>query len=247
MTTSEQTDKLWPAIVKARKAMKGPKKDSTNPHFKSKYADLSECIDAADTAGNPHGLVTLQEATSDSAGVMVSTLIVHESGQYVKFDPLFIPANKSDAQGFGSAASYARRYSIKAAWNMADEDDDGNAAVSTQKPVAQVNHAIGSEASKGYYFVTDYKKDGPFHVAQVLNADAQGGAVRVKTKLAAVGKELAKVANGKTECVVDMTMAGKGEAWLNSIQSRAMASASEMVAPIPLDSAKMLTDDEIPF
>ena len=129
MRTSEQTDKLWPAIVKARQAMKGPKKDSTNPHFKSKYADLSECIEAADAAGSSHGLVTLQEPSSDSAGVSVSTIIVHESGQWVQFEPLFIPASKADAQGFGSAVSYARRYSIKAAWNMADEDDDGNAAV----------------------------------------------------------------------------------------------------------------------
>jgi len=134
MITSEHVDKLWPAIVKARQAMKGPKKGAENPGFKRegkplKYADLAACIEAADDAGGPQGLVTLQELTSDSAGVCVSTLIVHESGQWVKFEPLFIPANKQDAQGFGSAASYARRYSIKAAWNMADEDDDGNAAV----------------------------------------------------------------------------------------------------------------------
>lgn len=134
MKTSEQTDKLWPAIVKARQAMKGPKKDSTNPHFKSKYADLSECIEAADAAGSSHGLATLQEPSSDSAGVSVSTIIVHESGQWVQFEPLFIPASKSDAQGFGSAVSYARRYSIKAAWNMADDDDDGNAAVKAGPP-----------------------------------------------------------------------------------------------------------------
>ena len=146
MRTSEQTDKLWPAVVKARQAMKGPKKDSTNPHFKSKYADLSECIDAADAAGSPHGLVTLQEPSSDSAGVSVSTIIVHESGQWVQFDPLFIPASKSDAQGFGSAVSYARRYSIKAAWNMADDDDDGNAAVKAGPP----KKAVASLVPDGY-------------------------------------------------------------------------------------------------
>lgn len=146
MRTSEQTDKLWPAVVKARQAMKGPKKDSQNPHFKSKYADLSECIDAADVAGGPHGLVTLQEPSSDSAGVSVSTIIVHESGQWVQFDPLFIPASKSDAQGFGSAVSYARRYSIKAAWNMADEDDDGNAAVKAGQP----KKATASIVPEGY-------------------------------------------------------------------------------------------------
>lgn len=250
MKCSEQTDKLWPAVVKARVAMKGPKKDSTNPHFKSKYADLAECIEAADTAGAPFGLVTLQEPGSDSAGVTVSTLIVHESGQWVQFDPLFIPASKQDAQGFGSAVSYARRYSLKAAWNMADEDDDGNAAVSAHKPqtpVAQVNHAIGEKATTGYHFVTDYKKDGQFHVAHVLNADAQGGAVRVKTKLGAVGKQLQQLADGKTECAVDITPSGKGEAWLNSIKSRVMAEAEQMTQPIPLDSAQMVDLKDLPF
>lgn len=138
MKTSEQTDKLWPAIVKARQSMKGPKKDAENPGFKRdgkalKYADLSACIEAADDAGAAHGLVTLQEVTSDSAGASVSTLVVHESGQWVQSDPVFIPANKQDAQGFGSAISYGRRYSLKAFWNMADEDDDGNAAVAGMK------------------------------------------------------------------------------------------------------------------
>ena len=165
MKTSEQTDKLWPAIVKARQAMKGPKKDSTNPHFKSKYADLSECIDAADAAGIAHGLVTLQEPSSDSAGVSVSTLIVHESGQWVQFDPLYIPASKNDAQGFGSAVSYARRYSIKAAWNMADEDDDGNAAVkgtATRKPQA-------TNVPDGY---DDWLADMQAHAASGVTKDA---------------------------------------------------------------------------
>lgn len=136
MKTSERTDQLWPAVVKTRRALKGPKKETDNPGFKRdgkplKYADLSACIEAADESCFPNGLVTLQEVTSDAAGVAVSTLIVHESGQWVQFDPLFIPASKSDAQGFGSAVSYARRYSLKAAWNMADEDDDGNAAVAS--------------------------------------------------------------------------------------------------------------------
>lgn len=241
MKTSEQTDKLWPAIVKARQAMKGPKKDSTNPHFKSKYADLAACIDAADDAGAPHGLVTLQELTSDAAGVSVATIIVHESGQWLQMDPLFIPANKQDAQGFGSAASYSRRYSIKAAWNMADEDDDGNAAVATTKPAQTVtNHAIGEPSSAGYYRVIDYKKDGAFHTASVLGADSQGGAIKVATKLSAVGKELAVLADGKTECKVDMTPKGRGEAWLNSIKSRAMAEgAPQLVSNDELDASSI--------
>lgn len=133
MKTSEQTDKLWPAVVAARKAMKNPTKDAENPGFKRdgkplKYADLAACIEVSDAAAHPLGLVTLQELTGDSAGVSVSTIILHDSGQWVQFEPLFIPASKLDPQGFGSATTYGRRYSLKAAWNLADDDDDGNAA-----------------------------------------------------------------------------------------------------------------------
>ncbi len=132
MITSEQTDKLWPAIIRAKKQMQAPVKDSTNPAFRNKYAGLPATLDAIEVA-QAEDLVTLQELTSDAAGVLVSTLIVHSSGQFVRFDPLFIPANKHDAQGFGSAATYGRRYALQAAWNLAAEDDDGNAAV-TSKP-----------------------------------------------------------------------------------------------------------------
>jgi hypothetical protein len=138
MRTSEQTDKLWPAIVAAKKAMKNPKKDAENPAFKRdgkamKYADLAAVLEVIDEACEQHGLVTLQEPTGDAAGVAVSTIILHESGQWVQFDPLFMPATKLDPQGFGSATTYARRYSVKGTWNLADEDDDGNAA-SQKKP-----------------------------------------------------------------------------------------------------------------
>ena len=92
--------------------------------------------------------MTLQELTSDAVGVAVSTIILHESGQWVQFEPLFLPANKLDAQGFGSAASYARRYALKAVWNLADEDDDGNKAVDgmkTQKAAQDAGYALASE------------------------------------------------------------------------------------------------------
>lgn len=141
MKTSEHTDKLWPAIVKARRAMKNPTKDAENPAFKRdgkamKYADLAAVLEAIDEAAHPCGLVTLQELTGDSAGVMVSTLIVHETGQWVQFDPLFTPAARMDPQGFGSAATYARRYAVKAAWNLADDDDDANDATRTVRALA---------------------------------------------------------------------------------------------------------------
>ncbi len=129
MKTSETTTKLFPAMAKAYAEVRPAAKDNTNPAFKSKYADLAGYVEVLQPVAAAHGLFTVQELTSDDSGVHVSTRICHISGQWLEVGPLFIPANKHDAQGFGSAASYARRYALSAAWNMVADDDDGNAAV----------------------------------------------------------------------------------------------------------------------
>lgn len=129
MKTSEQTADLFPAMAKAYAAITPAAKDNTNPAFKSKYADLAGYVEVLQPAAAANGLFTVQELTSDDSGVHVTTRICHISGQWLEVGPLFIPANKHDAQGFGSAASYARRYALSAAWNMVADDDDGNAAV----------------------------------------------------------------------------------------------------------------------
>jgi hypothetical protein len=78
-----------------------------------------------------HGLSVLQDLTNESGGgVNCTTLILHSSGQSLKLGPLFMPASKLDAQGMGSAATYARRYTLLATAGVAgEEDDDANAAV----------------------------------------------------------------------------------------------------------------------
>lgn len=144
MKTSEQTDKIFAAIADAQAATEAATKDSTNPAFRSKYADLTAHVEVIRPAAKAAKLAVLQELTSDDNGVSVITRIAHASGQWVEFGPLFIPANKHDAQGFGSAASYARRYALSAAWGTVADDDDGNAAVASKpyqlpKPVGYDN------------------------------------------------------------------------------------------------------------
>jgi hypothetical protein len=73
--------------------------------------------------------------------VKVSTVFIHESGEQLTGGSLFMPATKHDAQGFGSALSYARRYSLMAACGIAPEDDDGNQATKSA-PVAQPIKAV---------------------------------------------------------------------------------------------------------
>lgn len=120
------------ALVKAQKEFSPALKTSTNPHFKSRYADLAACVEAVIDALNNHGIYLMQKNHESDNGVTVETMFIHESGEMLDAGRLHVPASKQDAQGYGSALTYARRYSLMAACGIAPEDDDGNAA---QKPV----------------------------------------------------------------------------------------------------------------
>ena len=116
------------ALVKAQKSFAPALKTSTNPHFKSKYADLSACVEAVIDALNDNGISLIQKSHESDSGVTVETVFIHESGEIIDCGKLHVPASKQDAQGYGSAMTYARRYSLMAACGIAPEDDDGNAA-----------------------------------------------------------------------------------------------------------------------
>lgn len=116
------------ALVKAQKAFGPALKTSNNPHFRSKYAALDACIEAVIDALNNNGIALLQQTQQCDGGVIVETLFLHESGEQWSSGPLHVPASKQDPQGYGSALTYARRYSLMAACGIAPEDDDGNAA-----------------------------------------------------------------------------------------------------------------------
>ena len=116
------------AFVKAKRDFSPALKTSVNPHFRNKYADLGACIDAVNDALLAHGIAVYQETFEDSAGVTVETVFLHESGETLRGGRLHVPASKQDPQGYGSALTYCRRYSLMAACGIAAEDDDGNAA-----------------------------------------------------------------------------------------------------------------------
>ena len=116
------------ALVKAQKAFGPALKTSTNPHFRSRYADLSACVEAVITGLNDNGIALIQKCYDCENGVMVETVFVHESGETLECGILHVPAAKQDPQGYGSALTYARRYSLMAAAGIAPEDDDGNSA-----------------------------------------------------------------------------------------------------------------------
>lgn len=130
--------KLASAFVKAQKAFTGALRDSTNPHFKSKYADLASVLEAIKPGLEAHGLGFIQRPVERPDAAAVETVIIHESGETFSCGVMSVPVSKKDAQGYGSAMTYVRRYSMQAAFGIAPEDDDGNAATATAPiPVSQ--------------------------------------------------------------------------------------------------------------
>jgi hypothetical protein len=120
--------KISAALVKAQKEFGPALKTHTNPAFRSKYADLSACVEAVVDAFNNNGIFLMQLTHDCNDGVIVETVFIHESGEQLSSGKLHVPAAKHDAQGYGSALTYARRYSLMAACGIAPEDDDANAA-----------------------------------------------------------------------------------------------------------------------
>jgi hypothetical protein len=117
------------ALAAAQAEMSNPGFDSQNPHFRSKFASLASVRNAVVPVLAKHGIAMCQDLTSVDGTICCTTILVHESGQSMTFGPLQMPATKPDAQGLGSAATYARRYSLMAvAGVVGDDDDDANAA-----------------------------------------------------------------------------------------------------------------------
>jgi hypothetical protein len=128
MTTSEQTNEIAGALVKAQASMKNAALNKVNPHFKSKYADLAGIRDTVIPALTANGIALVQTLDMGMGGTAaVMTRLLHVSGQWIESLCPIPPA--PDMQKMGSAITYARRYSLSAICGIAaDEDDDGNQA-----------------------------------------------------------------------------------------------------------------------
>ena len=125
---SESINELAAALAKAQGEMAYAAKDRENPHFKSSYATLASVWEACRGPLSKHGLSVTQLASSEQGFAAVTTILMHSSGQWVQSETR-VPTTKNDAQGVGSAITYARRYALSAIVGIApDDDDDGNGA-----------------------------------------------------------------------------------------------------------------------
>ncbi len=146
---SENIGNLATALAEAQGKMQGAAKDSANPFFKSRYADLASCWEACRAALSKSGLAVIQTPRATADGIEVETMLAHSSGEWVS-ETLSLPVQKSDAQGIGSAITYARRYSLCAIVGVAPEDDDGNQAVAgVQGLRAKACHILDQASGKG--------------------------------------------------------------------------------------------------
>jgi ERF superfamily len=159
MNKSDQINELAAALAKAQGEMKTAIRDSVNPFFKSKYADLASVVEAIRGPFAEHGLSYVQlPIPTEGDWVQVETVLMHASGQWIS-SIVDVPVAKGDAQGYGSALTYARRYGLSAVCGVAPEDDDGNAAAKakprataeemTPKPTAHDDYAAAAGLDVG--------------------------------------------------------------------------------------------------
>lgn len=131
MNKSDSIAQLADALSKAQGQIRNASKDSANPFFKSKYADLASVWDACRNELSTNGLSVVQIPEVGPSGISLHTVLMHSSGEWIHGELVMSPV-KDDPQGVGSVITYARRYALSSFVGIAPEDDDGNAA--SQRP-----------------------------------------------------------------------------------------------------------------
>ena len=127
MKTSDNIEHLSTALAAAQGALKNPPKNKVNPHFKSRYVDLSDGLDAIRECLSKNGLAFIQGTSISDSMIVLNTRITHKSGQWLESD--YPVGGLGRPQEMGSAMTYARRYALFSLVGVAGEDDDdGNAA-----------------------------------------------------------------------------------------------------------------------
>jgi hypothetical protein len=129
MLKSDSIQALSAALALAQAEVKNPHFDSTNPHFKSKFASLGAVIESVIPVFTKHGLTVTQWPVSDSGAAGCITHLAHSSGEWME-ERFLIPVDKHNAHGYASAVTYSKRIAMQSvAGVVGDVDDDGNQAV----------------------------------------------------------------------------------------------------------------------
>jgi len=147
--TDKKMDALYTALAAAQAEADNAIKGSVNPHLKNRYADLGSVLDSAKPVLQRHGLaiITLPgQGDADHAGF--TTTIVHSGGGCITQNVRIPYGAKKDAQAYGGALTYARRYALSAWLNMWSEDDDGEVAVGRKPQAAPAGNSPVATVAK---------------------------------------------------------------------------------------------------
>jgi hypothetical protein len=226
MTRSETIGSLAAALAKAQGAMRNAAKDARNPHFNSRYADLAAIVDAQREPLAANELSVIQiPSTPEPGTVALTSVLLHSSGEWLQSDELRVSARDAGPQAVGSCLTYLRRYQLAALVGIAAEDDDGEAGerrprLVETRTMGDSDLAVADDPPPGFYYVSGYTFNAPWHEAALPGWSADGGSLVVSTKLPATGKMLAKAAELGLAIKPDITPKKdrKGEAYLNSVQ-----------------------------
>lgn len=146
----ERMKALYAALVKAQSQITKAVKDSTNPHYRTKYADLESVWDAVRDALHKNELAVLQLTDIDPSGAPVLiTRVIHTSGEHVEGRYPLVCKDMTDAQKLGSSMSYARRYALSSLLGVIQSDDDGTAGSAPKAPAAAPALSVVPSAKQG--------------------------------------------------------------------------------------------------
>lgn len=156
MEQSEQINELAAALAKTQGQITGALKDSSNPFFKSKYADLASCWDACRKPLSDNGLAVIQVTEVTEGQLFLVTEIAHASGQWMR-GRLPVKTIKDDPQGQGSGLTYARRYALAAIVGLAQIDDDAEAAHGRVSPTDHGEKLTPRQIQDAESFARDFR------------------------------------------------------------------------------------------
>ncbi len=134
MRQSESIAKLAEALAKFHEEVKNPANTANNPFYKSKYAPLGDVLNLVRPLLGKQGLSIIQNSFGNEQQLSVSTLLLHNSGEFIESDTLTVKPEKNTPQGIGSAITYLRRYQISSVLDIASEDDDDGNSQEKEQP-----------------------------------------------------------------------------------------------------------------
>lgn len=200
MKTSEHVDKIGEALANAQSLIGTVTLNKINPHFQSKYADLSAIREACKDALAKHGIALVQSPEVREGRALVITRLIHKSGQWIENELSLKPDRGDTPQAIGSAITYARRYALASLLGIvADEDDDGNAAEGSR--LAGSKRAPAPQPTKKIY----YNAKDPAFIAKIEELLARRSQLEKKEAVLRALDGI-EAAPGRVEQVLDITL-----------------------------------------